>query len=388
LVKIIIENKLFFESVIKLYYNNDVQNNSDRKMNILGKNMNSLLNLPLISLVVTNYNYEKYLDDCLKGILNQTYRPIECIIIDDCSEDDSIKVIEEFIENNQDSDIKFRLIKNNENQGQLAGFVKGIKESRGVFIGFVDADDIILPEYVNAHVQTHFKTNVAMTVTQQIEFDENNQIHSLFSLASPQLHPQGEGNFRILKYDELASIVNAQNFSENEIKYKVISVDTHRFGGWYWGPTSNVIFRKKAIELFTFINDYEHWKYCADNILYNYAHLIGGSCLIYTPLTAYRRHMNNGFSNKAITGNIRFFTQSSADKIKLDRDALLKDTLELFSSAKEKYLEIMDFCSYKNLVRKILQVCKKDEILRNAILFKQLLDDQEVNNALAAFDNN
>ncbi|MCK7467667.1 MAG: glycosyltransferase [Desulfosudis oleivorans] len=253
------------------------------------------LNLPLVSLVVTSYNYSDYIEDCLRGILNQTYRPIECIVVDDCSSDDSVEKIEKFISDNKNSDIKFRLIKQEKNQGQLAGFIRGIKEAQGVFLGFVDADDIILPEFVNTHIQTHFRTNVSMTVTQQVEFDENNQVHSLFSLASPQVKKQGEDNFIPKSFEDLQNLISGQKFFEESVDYKVITTDSHSFSGWHWGPTSNVIFRKKALDLFIYAEGFENWKYCADNLLFNYAHLMGGSCIIYTPLTAYRRHSKRDF---------------------------------------------------------------------------------------------
>ncbi|MDD3012977.1 MAG: glycosyltransferase [Candidatus Gastranaerophilales bacterium] len=337
-----------------------------------------LLKLPLVSLVVTNYNYSEFIEDCVKGILNQTYQNLECIIVDDCSTDDSVAKIEKFIKNNQKSDISFRLIKQDKNQGQLAGFIKGIKQAKGVFLGFVDADDIILPEFVNTHIQVHFKTNVAMSVTQQVEFDENNEIHSLFSLASPQIQKQGEASLKPQKFEDLENMVKSQKFFEEEINYKVISVDTHKFGGWHWGPTSNVIFRKNVLDFFVFADNFAHWKHCADNLLFNFAHLLGGSCIIYTPLTAYRRHSSKGFSNRAITGIVRFFTQKSKDKMKVDREVLIKDMLSIFVNGKEEFLNFMDKNAFQNLVKGVVVGTSKEELAKNVELLKQLLNKDEI----------
>ena len=69
-----------------------------------------MLNMPLVSLVITSYNYSQYIEDCLCSVLNQTYRPVECIIVDDCSTDNSVEIIRNFIEENKDSDITFRLV--------------------------------------------------------------------------------------------------------------------------------------------------------------------------------------------------------------------------------------------------------------------------------------
>jgi glycosyltransferase involved in cell wall biosynthesis len=68
-----------------------------------------MLKLPMISFVVTSYNYEKYILKTLESIKAQTYRNFEIIIVDDCSNDNSCKIIEDFISENQD--LKITLIK-------------------------------------------------------------------------------------------------------------------------------------------------------------------------------------------------------------------------------------------------------------------------------------
>ena len=52
-------------------------------------------NKPLLSIIVANYNNEKYLDDCIQSILNQTYKDYEIVIVDDCSTDNSFLKIQE-----------------------------------------------------------------------------------------------------------------------------------------------------------------------------------------------------------------------------------------------------------------------------------------------------
>ena len=57
---------------------------------------------PLVSFVVTSYNYEKYILRTLESIKNQSYSNFEIIVVDDCSNDNSCKIVENFIEDNQD----------------------------------------------------------------------------------------------------------------------------------------------------------------------------------------------------------------------------------------------------------------------------------------------
>ena len=55
----------------------------------------------LVSFVISNYNNENYISDCLDSILNQTYENIEIIVVDDNSTDNSVQVIKQWIENNK-----------------------------------------------------------------------------------------------------------------------------------------------------------------------------------------------------------------------------------------------------------------------------------------------
>lgn len=93
----------------------------------------------LLSIVVPIYNSEPYLERCIKSILNQDYKNIELILIDDCSSDNSPKICKRF--KSLDSRIRFHRLKENKGVSEARNF--GIKISRGNFITFVDSDDYI-----------------------------------------------------------------------------------------------------------------------------------------------------------------------------------------------------------------------------------------------------
>ena len=142
-----------------------------------------MLKLPQISFVVTSYNYAKYIENTLESIKSQTYTDYEIIIVDDCSNDNSQEIIERFISDNQD--LKITFVKNDKNIGQLGSMIRGLKESRGQFISFIDSDDILLPDYAKNHIRVHLETSVAFTSCQIIEIGDENEIHTLYSNASP-----------------------------------------------------------------------------------------------------------------------------------------------------------------------------------------------------------
>lgn len=95
------------------------------------------IDTPLISVVMPNYNGSRFVAESIQSVLNQTYRNIELIIVDDCSTDNSPNIIEQIAHN----DKRVYLIKQNENHG--VSFVRnlGIQKARGKYIALIDNDD-------------------------------------------------------------------------------------------------------------------------------------------------------------------------------------------------------------------------------------------------------
>lgn len=93
---------------------------------------------PLISIIVPVYNCEKYLNECLNSIINQTYSNLEIILVDDGSKDNSGAICDKYAEN--DKRVK---VFHSKNHGVSFTRNFGIKHANGEYIGFVDADDYI-----------------------------------------------------------------------------------------------------------------------------------------------------------------------------------------------------------------------------------------------------
>ena len=106
------------------------------------------MNDELISIIVPIYNAEKYIERCIKSIIDQDYKNIEIILIDDGSKDNSNKICKKIKE--YDNRIKF--ITNNKNSGVSNARNIGIENSNGKYIAFVDADDYIEKDiYINLY---------------------------------------------------------------------------------------------------------------------------------------------------------------------------------------------------------------------------------------------
>lgn len=113
---------------------------------------------PLISIIIPVYNVERWIKESLNSALEQTYPNIEYLIIDDCGNDDSIKIIEEIIKCNKGK--KLRLIKHSVNKGLSEARNTGLKAALGDYVFFMDSDDQITNNCIEKHF-TAIKVNNA-----------------------------------------------------------------------------------------------------------------------------------------------------------------------------------------------------------------------------------
>ena len=94
---------------------------------------------PQVSVITPVYNAEKYLKQCLHSILNQSFRDIELICVDDYSTDNSIGILESF----KQIDSRIKIIQNKKNLGAGRSRNEGIAAASGRFLQFTDADDLL-----------------------------------------------------------------------------------------------------------------------------------------------------------------------------------------------------------------------------------------------------
>jgi glycosyltransferase involved in cell wall biosynthesis len=98
------------------------------------------LNYPLVSILINNYNYGRFLTEAINSALAQTYTNIEVIVVDDGSTDNSHEIIKDY------GDKIIAIVK--QNGGQASAFNTGFAASSGEIVCFLDADDMFLPEKV------------------------------------------------------------------------------------------------------------------------------------------------------------------------------------------------------------------------------------------------
>ena len=120
--------------------------------------------MPKASVIVPVYNVEKYLEECLDSIMNQTYQDFELILIDDGSEDLSGKICDEYAKKYDNI-----MVIHQENQGQAAARNNGVKIARAEWVMFVDSDDVIHQDLLKFLFESVMSSNSRMAVANRIK---------------------------------------------------------------------------------------------------------------------------------------------------------------------------------------------------------------------------
>jgi len=144
---------------------------------------------PLVSVLINNYNYRRFLPDAIESVLNQTYQNIEVIVVDDGSTDDSRAVLAEF------SGRIIAVLK--ENGGQASAFNAGYAACRGEIVCFLDADDWFAPTKVAAIVDQFAEhPDSGWLVHRLMHVDNDRNSTSVMELANFTPPPVISGDYR------------------------------------------------------------------------------------------------------------------------------------------------------------------------------------------------
>ena len=206
---------------------------------------------PILTVLMPVYNADKFLDESIGSILNQTYSDFEFIILDDASTDSSLKIIKNYAK--KDKRIKVLDNKTNQKQAKCRNIL--LKNSKTEFIAWMDADDISLP--VRLQTQVDFlKQNPSVDV-----------VSSRVSFFGDKAHLRREFLF------------NSQEFLlDHQIKSDFL-FNSAVVGGCSMVKMEKIIPHKIVYnEKLTASEDYQYWIDCCpficfaniDTILYNY----------------------------------------------------------------------------------------------------------------------
>ena len=123
----------------------------------------------LVSVVIPMYNSSSYITPTIKSALNQTYNNIEVLVVDDCSKDNSIEVVNYLAK----EDSRLRCVPQERNQGAAVARNRGIKEAKGQYIAFLDSDDLWAEDKIEKQVALIKANDAAFVYCAYDWVDEN-----------------------------------------------------------------------------------------------------------------------------------------------------------------------------------------------------------------------
>jgi len=148
-----------------------------------------------VSVIIPIYNVEPYLAECLDSVGNQTLKDIEILCIDDCSTDESLKILTSYAE----CDSRIRILKNDIRKGAGASRNLGIGNASGEYLLFLDSDDWIDLNACKTLYDTARSNDLEITIMGVVRFREDG------SAASPKKIPQKRINTIVTGRDLLKS---------------------------------------------------------------------------------------------------------------------------------------------------------------------------------------
>lgn len=131
-------------------------------------------NIKKVSVIIPNYNYERYIKSRLETILNQTYPIYEIIYLDDNSSDNSLEIAQKVI---RESNVPFKIIKNEKNSGSVfKQWAKGISQAGGDYLWIAESDDLCENDFLEKVIKGFDDKDVELSYCQSKMIDENDKV--------------------------------------------------------------------------------------------------------------------------------------------------------------------------------------------------------------------
>ena len=246
--------------------------------------------MPKISIIIPVYNTEKYIEKCLDSVINQEMKDFEIIVVNDGSTDNSENIINEYIHNNKDVDIKYY---KKENGGLSSARNFGISKAIGNYIMLLDSDDYIDSELFK-NLEKYINQEIDLIKFKMIKVNEKGE--EIEKLSGPVFEKcTGEEGFKKLAgndcFLEVACIYlyKREFFINNNFKYNTVNKYHEDFGltpfviinaktmistniyGYYYMQTNNSIMRnedynKTIVKAYDVLAHYDNMLKNLDNV--------------------------------------------------------------------------------------------------------------------------
>jgi glycosyltransferase involved in cell wall biosynthesis len=257
---------------------------------------------PLVSILVANYNYEKFIGQTIESVLKQKYQNFELVICDDGSTDNSLQIIEQYLK----KDPRVRLIQK-QNGGHGPALNAAYAVSRGEVICLLDSDDLFLPEKLGLTVES-FKLNpeAGFGIHRVIRVNEHRRRQGVFPMSSSL--PHGWHGSELLSDGGILS---------------------------YLPPTSALSLRREVADRLFPLPTHVPVRFCPDQVIMRLAPLVTPIARTDKALTEYRLHNSNSYSRLNTTRESLSRDIEICEQIwKVQKEFLLKLKPEIAESLK------------------------------------------------------
>jgi glycosyltransferase involved in cell wall biosynthesis len=279
--------------------------------------------LAKVSIIIVNYNYGRFLHKAFESASKQLYPNKEIIFVDDCSTDDSRDVIDAIVAEHKN----VSAIKLDRNVGQSAASLHGFNASSGAYVLFMDADDELLQDCVEAHVYAHLSSRIAVALTSVdivngVGGQDVNLSHAGFAGYVEAGAGRRPAAVRCARKSLPGSWFGCRDPAVEPDQLHFV-MPPHA-DPWVWSPTSANCYRRDAVRLLLRDPGMETLRWGTDTYLARPLSALFGSILIDRPLTRYVSHDGNYFLKGAPLNNTLFFDTEpeTADTIAVTRFAV------------------------------------------------------------------
>lgn len=182
----------------------------------------------LVSIIVITYNSSKYVVETLESAYNQTYDNIELIVTDDCSTDNTVELVESWIDNHKHRFLRGKIITTPVNTGIPANCNRGAKSANGEWIKFIAGDDILLKDCIRLNLEFLKKTDNAKFVFSKLNILKNNTLTDTFNYNRKFLSLNSQQQLRLLLFSNTINAIT--EFINKETLASLNFFDEQYFG--------------------------------------------------------------------------------------------------------------------------------------------------------------
>ena len=279
--------------------------------------------LPIVSVVIVNYNYGRFLCAAVGSVLGQTYPNVECVIVDNASTDETPRVLDDLAAAHPE----LVIIRRAANDGQTPASLDGLGGSRGHYVIFLDADDYLLPHCIETHIYVHLsmRPHVGFTSGDMLQVAGNHVVVSTSEEMSRFVRSRRRASAKLVR-PYAATAGWPSTTVRTNIAERIAYVPPLKFS-WVWSPTSGLCYRRDALLLFA-DNARLATLRTGTDLYFAYACSgLSGSVIIDEPLFAYRIHGGNIFTARAQLDRTLNFTVGGSGDSNIKAQLFLIDHL-------------------------------------------------------------